>query len=181
MLFLLASLMEKNSDQNLVSTIQKGSQAAFHILYDKYSPSLLGFINKIVMNNEAAENIFQKAFCEIWKRKQSFNASKGKFFIWMLQIARQVTTEAIRSGKIIYQSEIEKLQHCVFYAALEPLVIGKNVSYPFVSDKEKAALQLVYFKGYSIIEASAEMGITIEALACQINKVISLHKEAATA
>ncbi len=173
--------MEQTSEQNLVLAIKQGNKAAFHVLYDSYSHLILGFINRMVMNTEVAENIFQKVFCEIWSRKQGFDVSKGKFFIWMLQIARQVTVETIRSGKLIYQNEIEKLQHCVFYAAFEPLVTGKNVSYSFVSDKEKAALQLIYFKGYSITEASAKMGITIEALACQINKVISFHKEAATA
>lgn len=173
--------MEQQSEQSLVKAIQQGNKAAFDVLYDMYSPLLLGTINKMVMNAEAAENILQKVFCEIWKRKQGFDASKGKFVIWIIQIAREVTIEAIRSSKLISQSSIEKLQHCVFDAAFEPLVTGKNVPFSFVTDKEKAALQLVYFKGYSITEASERMGINIESMASQINKVISFHKEAATA
>ena len=68
---------------------EPGSIEVFGKLYDKYAPSLLGFIASMVSNNQIAEETLQHCFVEIWQRLKYYNASGEQLFVWMFKIARR--------------------------------------------------------------------------------------------
>lgn len=87
-----------NEIEILVKSIQSKSEKGFHILYDKYSHALYGIIMKFVNRSDIAEDLLQETFIKIWKYIDMFDSTKGTFFTWMLNIARNQSIDYLRSS-----------------------------------------------------------------------------------
>ncbi|WP_373518457.1 RNA polymerase sigma factor, partial [Pricia sp.] len=86
-----------NMDQ-LVANFQNRDIAAFGKLYEMYSPNIRGAIRKnIVGIEEDAQEICQDVFAKVWHRADQYNASRGRFFTWLLKIARNAAIDKLRS------------------------------------------------------------------------------------
>ena len=89
--------MSQTAEVNkLISEMQKGNEVAFAELYDRYSPALFGVVSKIIREESLAQDILQDCFVTIWKKAQSFDADKGSFFTWMLNICRNKSIDGLR-------------------------------------------------------------------------------------
>ena len=84
------------SEEALVSALQQKDRSALEYLYDHYSSALLGVVVRIIKKEELAEEILQDVFLKIWDRIDSYDASKGKLFTWMLNIARNQAIDKTR-------------------------------------------------------------------------------------
>ncbi len=85
------------SEQELVALLQQRNEKAFGYLYDHYSGALYGIVNAIVTDKEIASDVLQNVFVNIWKKIESYDASKGRLFTWMLNIARNAAIDEVRS------------------------------------------------------------------------------------
>ena len=81
-------LKSKHTEEELVVLLQSGSETAFNILYDRYSPALYGIVVKIVKEEEVAQDVLQDGFVKIWKNFSNYDKSKGTLFTWLLNIVR---------------------------------------------------------------------------------------------
>ncbi len=70
---------------------------AFDVLYNYYHASLLGVIYTIVRDQDLAKDVLQEVFVKIWRNSESYSAEKGRFFTWILNIARNTTIDKTRS------------------------------------------------------------------------------------
>jgi len=66
---------------------KEGCLESFSNLYDRYAPALLGVIARVTGAGTTAENILQQSFLEIWRKKETYQASKESPFVWMNRIA----------------------------------------------------------------------------------------------
>ena len=82
---------------HLVILIKSKDQKAFAYLYDNYSKALFGVIFSIVQESEESEDILQKTFLKIWDNFDSYDASKGRLYTWMLNISRNMAIDYKRS------------------------------------------------------------------------------------
>jgi len=133
----------------LLERVQRGDRQAFGKLYDRYAPALLGLILRIVGEREKAESVLQGAFLIMWEKIKTFEPSKGPLFTWMLSIARSAALEAAADQDTA--AEIRRSGSSV--SLINP-----------ASVKEQQALALIYFKGYSLDKAAAELGCPVEGL-----------------
>ena len=85
------------TQDELLVLIHKKDEKAFTYLYDMYSKSLFSVINVLVKNREEAEDVLQEVFVKIWKNIDSYNESKGRFYTWILNIARNTSIDKLRS------------------------------------------------------------------------------------
>jgi RNA polymerase sigma-70 factor (ECF subfamily) len=88
---------EKYTEQELTSSLQRREQSAFSYLYDQYSGALYSVIHNIVTDSEIANDVLQEVFVKIWKQIESYDASKGRLFTWMLNISRNASIDMLRS------------------------------------------------------------------------------------
>jgi RNA polymerase sigma-70 factor (ECF subfamily) len=72
-------------------------QRAFTYVYDMYSKSLFAVISNLVSDREEAEDVLQETFVKIWKNIDSYNESKGRFYTWIVNIARNSSIDKLRS------------------------------------------------------------------------------------
>ncbi|HEY0046143.1 MAG TPA: sigma-70 family RNA polymerase sigma factor, partial [Flavobacterium sp.] len=85
------------TQDDLLVLIAKKDQKAFTYMYDMYSRSLFGVISNLVKEREEAEDVLQDVFVKAWKNIDTYNDSKGRFYTWMLNIARNSAIDKLRS------------------------------------------------------------------------------------
>lgn len=85
------------NQEELLVLIYKKDEKAFTHLYDMYSKSLFSVITVLVKNREEAEDVLQDVFVKIWKNIDSYHESKGRFYTWVLNIARNTAIDKLHS------------------------------------------------------------------------------------
>ncbi len=82
----------------LVSMIIAKNERGFHLLYDNYCGSLYGILLKLVRRTDVADDLLQDTFIKIWKNIGKFDVERGTLFTWMMNIARNISIDYLRSS-----------------------------------------------------------------------------------
>jgi RNA polymerase sigma factor (sigma-70 family) len=151
----------------LVRDFQKQDERAFEKLYHMYSNSMHGVIYNIVRDHEIAEEVMQDVFIKAWHKADSYNSSKGRFFTWILNIARNAAIDKTRSKA--YKNSGKNLNAEFFVDILETAdslndkvdAIGIEKYVKALGEKCKKIIEYLYFKGYTQKETSEELDIPI--------------------
>ncbi len=151
----------------LVKRFQTKDILAFEKLYEMYAENIRGVINTIVKNPNIAQEIAQDVFVKAWNNADSYDASKGRFFTWILNIARNAAIDTIRSKS--YKNEKQNLSADYFVGIVENGddfnskidAIGIKRLLKSLKDKCLQMIELFYFQGYTQKEVSEELDIPI--------------------
>ncbi len=76
------------TDEELVLHAQKGSEAHFNALVDRYTQMVYRLAYGITGRSQDAEDIVQETFLKVFIHLDRFSPSKGTFKSWLLTIAR---------------------------------------------------------------------------------------------
>ena len=88
----------------LIKQLKSKDQRAFSQLYDLYAESILGVIYTILKDQQLAEEVLQDTFLKVWDKAGQYDTKKGRFFTWILNIARNKAIDKTRS-KAFKQSQ----------------------------------------------------------------------------
>ena len=83
------------SDEELMEQLLAGHQDALATLYSRYAP-LIFSLSAQSLDRGAAEDIVQDVFFTVWKRADTFDAERGAFKPWVLQIAHHRIVNELR-------------------------------------------------------------------------------------
>ncbi|MEL1241384.1 RNA polymerase sigma factor [Flavobacterium flavipallidum] len=155
-----------NQDELLV-LIYKKDEKAFTYLYDMYAKSLFSVISVLIKNTEEAEDVLQESFVKIWKNIESYNESKGRFYTWMLNIARNSAIDKLRSKN--FNNSQKNLSADNFVNLLEDSNklsnkvdgIGMREFIKRLKPKCIQIIDLLFFKGYTQQETADELEIPL--------------------
>ena len=154
----------------LITQLQEGNEKAFEKIYQLYSKSIFGVIFTILKDEKLAEEVLQDVFLKVWEKASTYDASKGRFFTWILNIARNASIDQLRSrtykdlqknvGDETFVDIIESRQKLVdntdgiglrkYIRLLEPLC--RNI------------IELLFFKGYTHQESAKALEMPLGTL-----------------
>lgn len=171
------------SEEELVMAIRNREKAGAEALYEMYSSSLYGVIYRVVQHEEIAEDLLQDTFLRIWNSFPSYDSSKGRLFTWMVNIARNISIDKIRSKDFRNSSKTEDIENNVLTIemqtgnTLNPEVMGLKELVAKLKPEQKIVLDLVYFRGFTHAEVSEELEIPLGTVKTRLrNAIISLRK-----
>lgn len=171
------------SEEELVLSLQRREKIAAEALYDMYSASLFGVIVRIVNDEAIAEDILQDTFVKIWHSFSSYSAEKGRLFTWMVNIARNLAIDKIRSKDFKNQTKNRELENNVTFideqrnTVYKPELLGVKDLVEQLKPEQKSILDLVYFKGYTHVEAADELGVPLGTIKTRLRTaIIQLRK-----
>ena len=167
----------------LIHKFQKKDVAAFEQLHSMYAENILGVINTIIQNPERSEEICQDVFVKIWDKASNYNPSKGRFFTWILNIARNAAIDELRSKS--HKNWKKNLATNYFVGNLEEHddmdskmdVIGLRKLLKGLKEKCTELIELLYFKGYTQKEAAEQLNIPIGTIKTRNRSCISQIRE----
>ena len=169
----------KYSEQELVALLIQHNDQAFGYLYDNYSPALFGIISQIIPDKEMASDVLQDVFVNIWKKIDSYDASKGRLFTWILNIARNAAIDKIRSRS--YQDGLknqpltETVNSTGENHVVNPQVndIGLKKVVNKLKEEYRTLIDLSYFQGFTHEEISKLLNIPLGTVKTRIRTALT--------
>ena len=151
----------------VVSNFQKKEEKAFEKLYFMYKDSIHGVIYNIVRDHHLAEEVMQDVFIKAWDKSASYSSDKGRFFTWILNIARNAAIDKTRSKA--FKNSRKNLDAEFFVDILETQesldnqtdAIGIKKLVAKLEKKCIEIIELLYFKGFTQKETSESLDIPL--------------------
>jgi RNA polymerase sigma-70 factor (ECF subfamily) len=152
----------------LVQQLKEKNIDAFEELHKMYAKNICGAINVIINDETIAQEICQDVFLKVWDKADTYNASKGRFFTWLLNIARNKAIDYTRSKRFKTQKKNHSLD--LFVHILEkPEDEGtQNEDYKGLKQmlktlKKKCTelINAIYFKGCTQADAAEMLSIPL--------------------
>jgi RNA polymerase sigma-70 factor (ECF subfamily) len=137
----------------------------------------------ILKNPERSEEICQDVFVKAWHNAPSYNPSKGRFFTWILNIARNAAIDELRSKS--HKNWKKNLSTHNFVGNLEGTedintqIDGIGIKNLLKGLKKKCTelIDLLYFKGFTQKEAAEQLNIPIGTVKTRNRSCISQIRE----
>jgi len=79
-----------------LAAVAKKDTRSFRLLYDATSPKLFGFVLRILIKREWAEEVLQEAFVSIWNNAASYQPHLAAPMTWMTTIVRNKAFDMLR-------------------------------------------------------------------------------------
>lgn len=167
------------TQEELLAQIYKKDDKAFTLLYDMYAKNLYGIIYNLIKEREEAEDVLQEVFVKIWKNLDSYNENKGRFFTWILNIARNGAIDRLRSKD--FNNNQKNLSSDNFVHILDDSSRTTNKIdtigiQEFVKKLKPKCIQLIdllFFKGYTQQEVSETLEIPLGTVKTQNRNCIN--------
>lgn len=178
----MKSAVAKLTEAQIELLLKSGNQKDFEVIYDRFSDALFGVLCKILPDEELAEDALQEAFVKIWHNAQKYERGKGTIFTWMLNIARNLAIDKLRSKQIINSNKTISIADNVGMAeasqnepsderAEEVVELIK-----FLSPEHQKLINLVYIEGYTQQEVSELLNIPLGTIKTRIRTALQLLK-----
>lgn len=166
------------TEDDLVRALKGRETTAIKALYDMYSGALLGVISRIVLQPEVAEDLLQETFIKIWNSAESYDSSKGRLFTWMINIARNLSIDKLRSKDFRNSSKNQDIENNVDFIDAQKKVsfnadtLGLRDMVTALKPEFNHVLDMVYFKGYTHVEAAEELNLPLGTVKTRIRMAI---------
>lgn len=151
----------------LIAKFQQKDERAFGELYALYKESILGVIYSVLHDQELSEEVLQDVFVKAWNNASSYSSEKGRFFTWLLNIARNAAIDKTRSKAFKNSKQNQNAAYYVdileaksnFSSKVDAIGIKKYIE--VLEPICKKVIQLLFFKGYTQKETAEELDIPL--------------------
>mgnify|MGYP002278118320 CR=1 FL=1 len=156
---------------DLLERTARGDGGAYEQLYNAVAASVFGLALRIVRDRGMAEDVSQEALVEVWHRAARFDREAGTARSWILTIAHRRAVDRVRSE----QSHTTRMRTHgvreetapaeqdlvvdVMYREWEATRVKAGLS--ALTARQREALDLTYFKGYTHREAAQALDIPL--------------------
>jgi RNA polymerase sigma factor (sigma-70 family) len=167
------------TEEALIIGLQAQDTSVLKIIYEKYASALYGVISRLLNDDHLAEDVLQEAFLKIWNNADSYEASKGRLFTWMLNICRNTAIDKMRSkgfknSKQTASDETVLLENPTkIYDDIKPDTIGIKELVEKLKPEWKQLIDLIYFKGYTQQEVADELEMPLGTVKTRLRSAIT--------
>jgi len=97
-------IIAEATDQQLVSSVAKGDEAAFVELYSRYKVTLFNYLLRLISEQNIAEDLLQEVFVAVWKGAGKFKA-QSSVRTWLFRIAHNQAVSWLRRRKDVVDDD----------------------------------------------------------------------------
>jgi RNA polymerase sigma-70 factor (ECF subfamily) len=144
-----------------------GDEAALSTLYDRYSAMLFGMLMRILRDQQAAEEVLQDMFLQLWRNAAQFDAKRGSLPAWLMVIGRNRAISRLRGRRDREVLEEEEGDYANTFASGQNIEdeavraeLARNISAALeqLPAEQKQAVELAYFEGMTQSEIANRTG-----------------------
>jgi RNA polymerase sigma-70 factor (ECF subfamily) len=152
------------------------AQKTLAMLYDEHAPVVLGFLEKLADDKDKAEELLQAVFLALPERLHEFDAQKGRFVVWLLELARVIAGKAEQSEGSGTNGQNAPTNSPIHDEGTNVHSFITAPSRPLVKGKEKSVVELLYIKGYTFAQAAAELGVDERSLQMMVRTELKKYR-----
>jgi RNA polymerase sigma-70 factor (ECF subfamily) len=174
----------KYSEEELVHLLRRQDAASFVYLYDNYAHALNGVILTIISDRGLAGDVLQEVFVKIWRHIDQYDASKGRLFTWMHNVARNSAIDATRRKGWQQSKKNNPLtdDHDGLADNSLPSGVGPELrtSVDVLKEEHKVLVDMSYFQGYTQAEIAKMLGIPLGTVKTRLRAALTQLKKLIT-
>ncbi|MFD0862625.1 RNA polymerase sigma factor [Sungkyunkwania multivorans] len=156
----MGQLLEKH----IIQLLKERDDKAISLLYDNYADTLYGVALKVVKDEALAQDVLQESLVKVWKKSESYDASKAKLFTWLFRITRNTAIDKLRSVNNKADKEIQIEVSNVFRLGntdYQPEHLDVKDHMNSLEEKYQVVLDALFFQGMTQQEASEALDIPL--------------------
>jgi RNA polymerase sigma-70 factor (ECF subfamily) len=153
------------ADEDLMQLIARGRADAFELLYERHSGVAFSLAYRITGLRNAAEDVVQEAFLNIWRSGARYDRRRGSVRTWVLGIVHHRAIDALRRSTVHerrrtsdegIEERLEASERTDVEAARRDEARGIRAAMDTLPPEQSRVIELAYFGGFSQTEI-AEM------------------------
>jgi len=164
--------MEREMDANeLILRTISGESEAFNMLMKENYKRIFNFVNRMVRDPDKSDDITQEVFLKVYLNKSKFRPDSD-FYSWIYKIATNQVLKHFSKERVIKKLLLgfrEKLPSNGNGSSVN-IDISKYLNK--LKPKERVAIQLIKYEGYSYEEAAKLMGASLGAVKTYVHRGI---------
>jgi RNA polymerase sigma-70 factor (ECF subfamily) len=166
-------------DRGLVERVRAGDSAAFDAIFRQYYAHLVGYVQSLLRDQAAAEEVVQDIMLEFWRRRSTLAADvslKGYLF----QSARNRAFNHARHARIVRQSEPLLVHEQPQPPAADAELAGEELSSAIQSavaglpPRCREVFELSRVDGLRYSEIAVALGISVKTVETQMGKALQV-------
>jgi len=157
------------TQDQLLSLVAQGDQAAFAQLYDQMAPRVLGLVRRLLRDHAQSEEVTQEIFLEIWQNATRYDSSKGGASTWIMTMSHRRAVDRVRASQSSrdrdtkigirdYDAEYDNVSETV-QTRIEHERVEKAMQR--LTELQRQAVSLAYYGGYSHSEVATLLSVPI--------------------
>lgn len=102
--------VELELEIQLLRQTAQGDRGSFEQLYERFSGVLFSTAYRVLNSPEAAEDVLQDVFVQIWEKAPLYDSTRGKPLTWAVTLTRNKSIDRLRSvqRRNRLQEDVEK-------------------------------------------------------------------------
>jgi RNA polymerase sigma-70 factor (ECF subfamily) len=169
------------SDAALIDRIVQRDESALAALYDRYAGMLSSVLNRILRDTQAAEEILQDIFYQLWRTASQFDAARGSLPGWLLVIARNRALSRLRrhnpaSGDELTENTVVVPSSLESDAAQQQLIGKVKSAMQSLPTEQRATVELAYFEGLTHSEIAQRTGDPLGTVKTRLRSAVETLK-----
>ncbi len=151
------------ADLDLIRQVVDRDEGALATLYDRYAGLVYSVVKRVLQDAEAAEEILQDIFYQLWRTASNFDSSRGTLAGWLLVTARNRAIDRLRRRNRGLTEGLEKAP-AIFSFHLENAVSQNEMmsrvraALAGLPQAQRVAMELAYFEGLTQSEIAQRTG-----------------------
>jgi RNA polymerase sigma-70 factor (ECF subfamily) len=160
--------IDVDAEIELLRRIGRGDRESFAQLYDRFSSAVFSAAYRIVNNQQAAEDVLQEVFLQVWEKAALYDPARGKPLTWAITLTRNKAIDRLRAtqrrGRLQESLErdagvSEQFDGRNSFDAVDLLEKGKLVAEAMrkLPPEQREALDLAFFSGLTQSEIAEHL------------------------
>lgn len=155
------------SSAALVAAIAAGDRDAFGRFYDLTAPLAFGLIRRVLRDPEAAAEVLQEVFWQVWQDAARYDPTRGSPEAWLVTRAKTRAIDRLRSVRRRDRTFVAPVDESVAprreEQAENPAVVAEDRSLvqnalAQLPEAQRRVIELAFFEGLTQSEIAARLG-----------------------
>lgn len=175
------SAADFGAEVELLRRVGQGDRDSFAQLYDRFASAVFSAAYRIVNNQQAAEDVLQEVFLQVWEKAALYDPARGKPLTWAITLTRNKAIDRLRAtqrrGRLQNSLEqdagaSEPFEGRNSFDAVDLLEKGKLVGEALhkLPSEQREALELAFFSGLTQSEIAEHLGEPLGTIKARIRR-----------
>lgn len=151
----------------LIARIATGDRDAFSRFYDLAAPLAFGLIRRVLRDPEAAAEVLQEVFWQVWKEAPQYDPKRGSPEAWLVMRAKTRAIDRLRSMRRRDRTFVASVDEAVTRAEDAP---GENpaaraedrglvqTALAQLPEPQRRVIEMAFFDGLTQSEIATKLG-----------------------
>jgi RNA polymerase sigma-70 factor (ECF subfamily) len=151
----------------LIARIAAGDRDAFSRFYDLLAPTAFGLIRRVLRDPEAAAEVLQEVFWQVWREAPQYDAGRGSPEAWLVMRAKTRAIDRLRSIRRRDRTFVAPVDESVARSSEEPAenpaVVAEDrelvhTALAQLPEPQRRVIELAFFEGLTQSEIATRLG-----------------------